>query len=162
MGTLLAVLAIILAVIGVVGAVAPGLPGPPLSWAGLLLVYLRHGTNGAGDEMSLKFLLFWLAVTVLVTVVDYLVPAWFTKLTGGSKYAGRGAIIGLFAGLLYPPVGMLFGALIGAFVAELFFARKDGVESVKSSVGAFLGFLFGTGIKLVASGLMFYYIIVYL
>ena len=96
MGTLLAVLAIILAVIGVVGAVAPGLPGPPLSWAGLLLVYLRHGTNGAGDEMSLKFLLFWLAVTVLVTVVDYLVPAWFTKLTGGSKYAGRGAIIGLF------------------------------------------------------------------
>lgn len=162
MGTLLAVLAIILAVIGVVGAVAPGLPGPPLSWAGLLLVYLRHGTNGAGDEMSLKFLLFWLSVTVLVTVVDYLVPAWFTKLTGGSKYAGRGAIIGLFAGLLYPPVGMIFGALIGAFVAELFFARKDGVESVKSSVGAFLGFLFGTGIKLVASGLMFYYIIVYL
>ena len=162
MGTLLAVLAIILAVIGVVGAVAPGLPGPPLSWAGLLLVYLRHGTNGGGDEMSLKFLLFWLAVTVLVTVVDYLVPAWFTKLTGGSKYAGRGAIIGLFAGLLYPPVGMIFGALIGAFVAELFFARKDGVESVKSSVGAFLGFLFGTGIKLVASGLMFYYIIVYL
>ncbi|MBQ2566452.1 MAG: DUF456 domain-containing protein [Bacteroidales bacterium] len=162
MGTLLAVLAIILAVTGVVGAVAPGLPGPPLSWAGLLLVYLRHGTNGAGDEMSLKFLLFWLAVTVLVTVVDYLVPAWFTKLTGGSKYAGRGAIIGLFAGLLYPPVGMIFGALIGAFVAELFFARKDGVESVKSSVGAFLGFLFGTGIKLVASGLMFYYIIVYL
>lgn len=162
MGTHLAVLAIILAVIGVVGAVAPGLPGPPLSWAGLLLVYLRHGTNGAGDEMSLKFLLFWLAVTVLVTVVDYLVPAWFTKLTGGSKYAGRGAIIGLFAGLLYPPVGMIFGALIGAFVAELFFARKDGVESVKSSVGAFLGFLFGTGIKLVASGLMFYYIIVYL
>ena len=162
MGTLLAVLAIILAVIGVVGAVAPGLPGPPLSWAGLLLVYLRHGTNGAGEEMSLKFLLFWLAATVLVTVVDYLVPAWFTKLTGGSKYAGRGAIIGLFAGLLYPPVGMIFGALIGAFVAELFFARKDGVESVKSSVGAFLGFLFGTGIKLVASGLMFYYIIVYL
>lgn len=162
MGTLLAVLAIILAVTGVVGAVAPGLPGPPLSWAGLLLVYLRHGTNGAGDEMSLKFLLFWLAATVLVTVVDYLVPAWFTKLTGGSKYAGRGAIIGLFAGLLYPPVGMIFGALIGAFVAELFFARKDGVESVKSSVGAFLGFLFGTGIKLVASGLMFYYIIVYL
>ena len=162
MGTLLAVLAIILAVTGVVGAVAPGLPGPPLSWAGLLLVYLRHGTNGAGDEMSLKFLLFWLAVTVLVTVVDYLVPAWFTKLTGGSKYAGRGAIIGLFAGLLYPPVGMIFGALIGAFVAEFFFARKDGVESVKSSVGAFLGFLFGTGIKLVASGLMFYYIIVYL
>ena len=103
-----------------------------------------------------------MAATVLVTVVDYLVPAWFTKLTGGSKYAGRGAIIGLFAGLLYPPVGMIFGALIGAFVAELFFARKDGVESVKSSVGAFLGFLFGTGIKLVASGLMFYYIIVYL
>ena len=162
MGTGLAILAIILAIVGVVGAVAPGLPGPPLSWAGLLLVYLRHGTNGEGDEMSLRFLLFWLAITLIVTVVDYIVPAWFTKLTGGSKYAGRGAILGLFAGLLYPPVGMILGALLGAFIAEIFFAHKDGVESVKSSIGAFLGFLFGTGIKLVASGLMFYYIIVYL
>ena len=162
MGTFLAIAAVVLALAGIAGAVLPGLPGPPLSWAGLLLVYLRHGTNGAGDGMSIGFLLFWLLITIIVTVVDYLVPAWFTKFTGGSKYAGRGAIIGLIVGLVYPPVGIILGALLGAFIAEISFARKDGWASAKSAVGAFLGFLFGTGIKIIAAGLMFYYIIVFL
>ncbi len=34
--------------------------------------------------------------------------------------------------------------------------------SLKSAIGSFLGFLFGTGIKLIASGAMMYYIIVYI
>jgi uncharacterized protein YqgC (DUF456 family) len=111
--------------------------------------------------MTLSFLLVWLAVTGVVTVIDYVVPAWFTKLTGGSKAGGWGAIIGLFAGLLYPPVGMILGSLLGAFAAELLFAKKDTATSLKSAFGAFLGFLSGTGIKLVAAGVMLYYIFVF-
>ena len=112
--------------------------------------------------MSTTFLFVWLAITTLVCVVDYVVPAWFTKLTGGSKYAGWGAIAGLFIGMIVPPVGMILGALAGAFLAELIFANKTAVDSVSSAFGALLGFLFGTGLKLIASGVMFYYIIVYL
>ena len=125
-------------------------------------MYYLKGTNGAGDPMSTKFLILWLIITTLVTVVDYVVPAWFTKLTGGSKYAARGAIVGLIVGMIVPPVGIIVGALLGAFGAELLFAGKDTLSSVKSALGAFLGFLFGTGIKLIASGLMMYYIIVYI
>ena len=155
-------IALLLGVVGIVGSIVPGLPGPPLSWVGLLLVYLwGGGTDGSGGPMSLTFLLIWLAVTVVVTVVDYIVPAWFTKLTGGSKAGGWGAIIGLFAGLVVPPVGMIVGSLIGAFVAELIYARKDAATSLKSALGAFLGFIFGTGAKLVASGVMLFYIFVY-
>ena len=162
METFIAILALLLGLVGIVGSVAPGLPGPPLSWVGLLLVYLwGGGTNGAGEPMSLTFLLVWLAVTVVVTIVDYLVPAYFTKLTGGSKAGGWGAIIGLFAGLVVPPVGMIVGSLLGAFIAELVFAKKDAATSVKSALGAFLGFLFGTGAKLIAAGLMLFYIFVY-
>ena len=40
--------------------------------------------------------------------------------------------------------------------------EKGAGDSIKSALGAFLGFLFGTGIKLIASGLMLYYIIVYI
>ena len=112
--------------------------------------------------MSLTFLMVWLAITVLVSVVDYIVPAWFTKLTGGSKYAGWGAIAGLFIGLLVPPVGMILGALAGAFLAELLFAQKNAADSVSSAFGALLGFLFGTGLKLIASGVMLYYIFVFI
>ena len=162
METFIAILAIVLGLVGIVGSIAPGLPGPPLSWGGLLVLYLwGGGTDGGGDPMTLRFLLLWLAVTVVVTIVDYIVPAYFTKLTGGSKAGGWGAIIGLFAGLVYPPVGMILGSLLGAFVAELVFAKKDTVTSLKSALGAFLGFIFGTGAKLIASGIMLFYIFVF-
>ena len=162
METFIAILAIVLGLVGIVGSIAPGLPGPPLSWVGLLVLYLwGGGTDGGGDPMMLRFLLLWLAVTVVVTIVDYIVPAYFTKLTGGSKAGGWGAIIGLFAGLVYPPVGMILGSLLGAFVAELVFAKKDTVTSLKSALGAFLGFIFGTGAKLIASGIMLFYIFVF-
>ena len=162
METFIAILAIVLGRVGIVGSIAPGLPGPPLSWVGLLVLYLwGGGTDGGGDPMTLRFLLLWLAVTVVVTIVDYIVPAYFTKLTGGSKAGGWGAIIGLFAGLVYPPVGMILGSLVGAFVAELVFAKKDTVTSLKSALGAFLGFIFGTGAKLIASGIMLFYIFVF-
>ena len=162
METFIAILAIVLGLVGIVGSIAPGLPGPPLSWVGLLVLYLwGGGTDGGGDPMTLRFLLLWLAVTAIVTIVDYIVPAYFTKLTGGSKAGGWGAIIGLFAGLVYPPVGMILGSLVGAFVAELVFAKKDTVTSLKSALGAFLGFIFGTGAKLIASGIMLFYIFVF-
>ncbi|MBR1406989.1 MAG: DUF456 domain-containing protein [Bacteroidales bacterium] len=162
MDVFLPILAVILGLIGIIGSVAPGLPGPPLSWLGLLCLYFAGGTGSSGEPMSTTFLFVWLGITTLVCIVDYVVPAWFTKLTGGSKYAGWGAIAGLFIGMVVPPVGMILGALAGAFLAEWIFASKTAVDSVSSAFGALLGFLFGTGLKLIASGVMFYYIIVYL
>ena len=162
METFIAILALLLGLVGIVGSIVPGLPGPPLSWVGMLLIYLwGGGTDGSGGTMTLTFLLIWLAVTIVITIIDYVVPAYFTKLTGGSKAGGWGAIIGLFAGLIVPPVGMIVGSLIGAFVAELVVSKKDTVTSLKSALGAFLGFLFGTGAKLIAAGLMLFYIFVY-
>lgn len=163
MSVLVIILAVLAGVVGIIGSVVPALPGPPVSWIGLMILYFwGHGTNGSGDPMSLTFLLIWLGITVAVTVIDYIVPAWFTRLTGGSKAAGRGAMAGLLIGMFVPPVGIILGTLIGAFVAELIFARKNGFDSAKSALGALAGFLCGTGIKLIASGMMMYYIIVYL
>ena len=152
------IVAVILGVVGIAGSILPGLPGPPLSWIGVLLIYFF-----GGDPMSLTLLFVLLAVTIVVTVVDYLVPAWFTKVTGGSKYAAWGAILGLLAGLIFPlPGGMIVTSLAGAFLAEVVLGGKDAGASLKSSLGAFLGFLFGTGIKLIASAVMLYYIIAYI
>ncbi len=163
MDTVMVVLAVILGLVGIIGSILPGLPGPPLSWIGILLVYFFGGTNGAGDPLSSKLLFILLAVTIVVSVLDYIIPAWFTQLTGGSKYASWGAIIGLFAGLIFPlPGGMVVTSLAGAFIAEMLVAGKDAGSSLKASLGAFLGFLSGTGIKLIASAVMLYYIIVYI
>ena len=162
METFVAIAAIILGVLGIIGSVAPALPGPPLGWVGLLCLYIwGSGTNGAGEPMSTTFLLVWLGIVIVVSVLDYIVPAWFTKLTGGSKYGSWGAMIGLFVGLILPPLGMILGSLTGALVGELVFAQMPPEKSVKSALGAFLGFMFGTGIKLICSAVMLFYIIIY-
>jgi len=160
--SVLAILAVVVGVIGIAGSVIPGLPGPPLGWLGMLLAYLAKGTNGSGDPMTTKLLVIWLIITVIVSILDYVIPAYFTRLTGGSKVAARGAIAGLFIGLFVPPIGIIVGTLLGAFLADFFIEDKGAWESFKSSIGAFMGFLGGTGIKLIASGFMLYYIIVYL
>lgn len=163
MDTVLLIFGILLGIIGIVGSIVPGIPGPPLSFIGILLMYFRKGLDSGGEPMGVTLLLVLLAVTIAVTVLDYVVPAWFTKITGGTKYASRGATIGLIAGLIFPlPIGMIAASLLGAFVGELFFANKDAASSVKSALGAFLGFLAGTGAKLISSAVMLYYIIVFI
>ena len=148
------IISILLALAGIIGCFLPVIPGPPLSWGALLLLYFFG--NG---EMSLQFLLIWLGITVFVTVLDYIVPAHFTRLSGGSKAAGRGSMVGLIAGLIFfPPWGMIAGAFIGALLAEVIINRSSIADSVKPALGSFAGFLCGTFVKLVASGVMFWYL----
>ena len=162
METFIGILAIVLGIVGIIGSIAPGLPGPPLSWLGMLALYIwGGGANSAGEPLSTTFLLVWLGIVIVVSVLDYFVPAYFTKLTGGSKWGSRGAIAGLFIGLIFPPVDMIVGSLIGAFIGELLFAEKDAATSLKSAFGAFLGFLFGTGLKLTCSAVMLFYLVIY-
>lgn len=154
----LAILAVVAGVIGIIGSLFPGIPGPPVAWLGLLLMYF-YGRGGNGDPITVKFLIIWLAVVIIVSVLAYVIPSYTTKLTGGSKYASRGAIIGLFAGMFIPPVGMILGSLLGAFLADFIFEDKGVWKSFKSSIGAFAGFMCTTGINIICSGLMMYYII---
>lgn len=151
------ILGLIAGAIGIVGSVVPMLAGPPFSWVGVLLVYIS-GTKGVADPYTLKALIAWLIVTVIVTIADYILPGWFTKVTGGHKSASIGATIGLLVGL-FSPVGIILGAILGAFLGE-FLVEKRGVwESFKAGIGAFFGFITTTGVKLIVSGLMLFSII---
>ena len=113
--------------------------------------------------MTTGFLIAWLAVAIVVTVLDYIVPSWITAKTGGSKAAARGTLVGLFLGLIFfPPWGMIAGSFIGALVSEIIFNGSDLQKSLKPAFGSFLGFLLSTGLKLTASGVMMFYIIKFL
>lgn len=150
------VLAVVLGIIGLLGCVVPVVPGPPLSWAGMLVLYLW----GPDNVFTTKLLLVWLVVTLVVTVLDYVVPSYFTRVSGGSKASGRGSLVGLFVGLFFfPPFGMIAGAFLGALLAEIVINGKEFKNSLKPAFGSFIGFLCGTFMKLVASGWMLYYII---
>ena len=156
METLVIILAIVAGIIGIAGSILPGLPGTPVSWVGLLLLYIW-----GPEDMALKTLIVWGIVVVLVSVVDYVVPMYFTKLTGGSKYAERGAIVGLIAGIILTPVGMILGSFLGAFLFELYYTGQGSKQALKAAIGSFLGFITGTGLKTIVAVLILWRIIVF-
>ena len=162
METLIIILAISAGIIGVAGSILPGLPGPPVSWGGLLILYIwGNGVNGAGVPLSLTVLVVWAVVVIAVTVVDYIVPPLLTKKMGGSKYAEKGSLYGMIFGIIFTPVGMILGSFLGAMIAELAIAKKNLDEAVRAAVGSFLGFMLGTGIKTIAAVLILWQIFVY-
>jgi uncharacterized protein YqgC (DUF456 family) len=71
-------------------------------------------------------------------------------------------MVGLIAGCLLTPIGMILGSFLGALLAELYWGGKQFNEALKSALASFAGFIAGTGIKVMVSVVMFYYIIVYL
>ena len=159
--TALIVFAILLAIAGIVGSIVPGIPGPPLSWVGMLLVYFADRVGESSDPMTTTCLLIWLGITVIVTILDYVIPIEATRAAGGHKAASTGAVLGLVVGMLVPPLGIVMGSLLGAFLGELMVTDKGVWAAFKAGAGAFLGFILGTGIKLVASGIMAWLIIKY-
>lgn len=152
MDMFLAILAGLLVVLGIVGSLLPVLPGPPLSWLGLLIIHFT-----AYADFGWTFLLIMAAVMVLVTVLDYLVPLWGSKRFGGTRAGVTGSAVGLVVGLFLGPVGIVLGPFFGALIAELIAGGQEFKEALRSATGAFVGFLLGTGLKLIYGGLAAYY-----
>jgi uncharacterized protein YqgC (DUF456 family) len=101
--------------------------------------------------------LIWAFITIVAVIIDNLIPLWGTKKYGGSKKAVWGSLIGLIAGLfIFPPFGIIIGPFVGAVIGELI-DGKETVHALRSGVGAFVGFLGGTLLKLVTSGFMIFY-----
>ena len=152
MEIILIILAFLCLLIGLLGAVVPAIPGPPLSFAGLLLLQW----SGYGGFSS-SFLWMWFAIAAAVTIMDNILPALMTKKFGGSRMAIAGSVIGLIAGIFFfPPVGILVGPFLGALVGELIHSGKN-LHALKVALGAFLAFIVGSGVKLVAGSMMMYY-----
>ena len=150
MDILLIILGLVCIFVGLVGCFLPIIPGPPISFLGLLLV---HWTERA--ELESNTLWLWAGVTVAVTALDYVIPIWGTKKFGGTKRGMWGSTIGLVIGLFFAPFGIIIGPFVGAFLGEMS-ASPDTNKALKSAFGAFLGFVAGTLLKLIASGWMGY------
>ena len=147
----LLLIAFILMIIGILGSFLPVLPGPPISWVGLLLLYLTKAV-----PMSYTVLGVTLLVALVVGILDYVIPAKGTKRFGGSKYGIWGTNIGLVVGIFAPiPFGFIIGPFVGAFVGELMNDSKDSQKAFRAATGSFIGFLASTFIKFVVSIIFF-------
>ena len=130
--------------IGIIGSFLPVLPGPPISWIGLLLLFLTSAI-----PQDWWFLGITLAIALFVFAMDYVIPAIGTKKFGGSKAGMIGTTVGLIVAIVFPILG-IFGIVIwpfvGAYVGEIM-NKANKKTALKAAFGSFLGFLTGTFLK---------------
>jgi uncharacterized protein YqgC (DUF456 family) len=156
MSILLVSLGFICCLVGLVGSVLPVVPGLIISWLGILLLFWVPEV-----EVSSSLLWITLAITLVILILDYIIPILGTKKLGGSKFGMYGAGVGLVVGLIAPiPLGILIGPFVGAYLGEVVFAKKASQPALKAALGSFLGFLTSTVLELMAS-LSFFVIFMY-
>lgn len=140
----------VLVAAGMVGCVVPVVPGPILSYCGILCLL------GTSHAPTVAALVAFGVLTVVASVLDYVVPALGAKKFNCSKLGIVGCAIGTVIGIAFFPLGLLLGPFLGAVVGELIAGKSVG-KSVWGGVGAFIGFLAGTFLKLVACSIMAIY-----
>ena len=152
MDILWSVISGILLIVGIIGCILPVIPGPAISFSSLLLLQLK-----STQPFTSEFLIWFGVIMIIVTALDYIVPAYGTKKLGGSKSGIRGSIVGLVLGIFFfPPIGFIIGPFIGAVVGELMIGKSSNV-AFRSGLGSFIGFLTSTLLKLIYSFVVGYY-----
>ncbi|SFI10193.1 DUF456 domain-containing protein [Halpernia frigidisoli] len=140
--SLILLISIVLLVIGLLGTLLPVLPGLLLSLCGLLIYKF-----GGNSELSMWWIWIFSILTIISTVLNYVIPAKTNKKYGGTRYGSIGSFIGTILGILFIPIpfGFLIGMFAGVFFGELLHDSRDRKKAFNSMKGAFIGFLYGTG-----------------
>lgn len=133
---------VILLLTGLVGSVVPILPGTTLIFAGVLLHrWMLPQTIGWTAIV-------WIGVIWLFSVAaDLLCTLIGARLFGGSKWGMTGAGGGAMVGMFFSLPALLLGTILGAVAAEKFIGKRTKEESLKSGIGAALGFLASTIVR---------------
>ncbi len=154
MDIILIIIGFVFLVIGIIGCILPGIPGPPLAYVSLIFLEFT-----SAEPFDADFMMYWAAIVVVVTLLDYFVPIWGTKQFGGTKYGMWGSIIGLIIGIFTGPWGVVIGSFLGAYIGELIGGMRN-EKALRAGLGAFLGFVAGTIMKFTVSLIIGFYFFV--
>ena len=154
MDLILLALAGILVVLGVLGSFLPVLPGVPLSWCGLLLLHISI------IPMNYTFLGITLFVSIVIFILQYVIPALGTKYLGGSRRGMIGATLGLIVGIFIPiPFSIIIAPFVGAYIGEIM-NKANSKAALRAAWGSFLGLVASTFMELVVT-LIFLFLFIY-
>lgn len=134
---------------GLAGLVLPIIPGPPLLFAGFLLAAWAEQFQFVG----LNTLIVLGLLCLFAIILDFVAGALGAKRYGASKAAIWGALIGAVVGIVFGPIGILFGPFVGAVLGELINGRQL-QQAGRAGFGASVGMLIGIMAKLVIGILM--------
>lgn len=153
---ILPILGLVLSVVGIIGCFIPSIPGPPLNFIALLLLKFFDTAS-----FSALFLVVLGIITLIITILDYVLPVIGAKFYGASKYGIWGSIIGMIAGLFFfPPFGMITGVFLGAVIGEVVAGRENS-KAIKAGFGTFIISISMIVVKFTLSAVMSFYFIFY-
>lgn len=144
------VVVIFLMIGGMAGTVLPIIPGHLLILIGALL----HKWINPADSLSWWGIALMAVLLVAAYVIDFLSGALGAKWFGGSKWAVWGVLAGGIIGLFFGLPGLILGPLVGGFLFEILFAKKELKSATKSTVGTAVGSTVGLVARLVIGVLM--------
>jgi uncharacterized protein YqgC (DUF456 family) len=141
--------AVALIALGLAGAIVPTVPGIPLVFIGIWLIagIDQYHHLGYGWLISIA------AVGAVGMTIDLLAGVLGAKREGASRQAVFGALLGTVIGLFFGLPGVLLGPFLGAVLGELA-AGSSVLRSTNVGIGAWLGLIFGTIVKLASSLMM--------
>ncbi|MBQ3288572.1 MAG: DUF456 domain-containing protein [Kiritimatiellae bacterium] len=152
MSTLILIFAACLTAAGIVSCFIPVVPGPLLSYCGVLCLLSTDAPP------SMTTLVAFGVATIVVSILDYVIPMAGAKRFNCSKIGVCGVAIGTIAGLFFFPLGLVLGPFLGAFIVELI-VKKSVVDAAIGGIGALLGFLASVSIKMLLCVGMLAYVI---
>ena len=144
MRTFWVIVTLLIMVVGLVGTVMPVIPGILLIYAG----YLLYGFATGWQAYGLAAIVWWSVVAALILLLDFYAGAIGAKRYGASRSGTWGSlIVGLIGTLAAGFPGLILGPFVGAALGELVRGRSYR-EALRSGWGTFMGFLFGSVVKI--------------
>ncbi len=138
---ILIIISSIFLIVGLLGCIVPAVPGPPFAMLGLIVLGCCSHI-----EFSWAQYAWWLGLTAIVSVLDFVVPIYGAKTFKSSRWGTRGSLIGTIIGLFFLPAGIILGPFLGAVIGE-FLGGYDSGQALKSGLGSLIGFIVGTALK---------------
>lgn len=127
-------------IIGLVGSILPGVPGGGLIWGGVLVFAIWT----KGEWLSWPTVVVVGILSLIGGIGQYFISGYGAKKFGATKWGAVGAFVGfIVGGIVFPPLGCLIGAFVGAVAVELYLKRDklrrkggDGDEEGRGEGGA--------------------------
>lgn len=130
---------LIVMLVGIIGTILPLVPGIPLIFTAMI----AYGWYEGFALISAEYLVIMGILAIIAVIADHLAPLIGVKYFGASRYAMIGAVIGFLIGIiLFPPFGMIIGALAGAVIGE-YYEIEDWPLALKAGLGSVAGFVSG-------------------
>ncbi|MGR3178554.1 MAG: DUF456 domain-containing protein [Candidatus Anammoxibacter sp.] len=144
------VISLLIMLTGLVGIIFPVIPSTPLIWVGTFIYVISSGF----EDITWNVLIVFGILTAFTLIADFFANMYGAKRFGASKWGIIGSTVGMIIGTITTGVvGLIVGSFLGAVVFELLAGRQLKV-AFNSGLGAFIGFLGGSLIKLIIGFVM--------